>query len=186
MRKVNWNDVQDAPEFDNPIPGAYIAGICNIQDNEEKECLKIEWDFADGEYKGNNRDTFDRAGFWPITLYRSYKPSALPYFKAFKTAVEESNPGYHFDEENLSGLIGKRFGVILGEEEYKKNDGSVGTRLYVSATKSLRAIRDGDFKIPAKKTLEQKAAGSGGSTAAATQSFNSFSPLSDNTPLPWE
>lgn len=184
MKRINWNNVQDAAEFDSPVPGAYIAGICNIQDNEEKECLKIEWDFAEGEYKGYNGDTFDRAGFWPITLYRSYKPNALPYFKAFKTAVEESNHGYHFDESNLNGLIGKRFGVILGEEEYKKNDGSVGTRLYVSATKSIRAIQNGDFRIPAKKTLGQKAAGSG--SAAAAPSFGGFAPLSDNTPLPWE
>ena len=102
---------------------------------------------------GNNRDTYKRAGFWPIVLIRSYKPKALPFFKAFKTAVEESNPGYRFDEAMLDGLRGKRFGVVLGEEEYQKNDGSTGTRLYVVAARSVQAIRDGDFTVPAKKLL---------------------------------
>lgn len=153
MQKVNWDEVQEAQEFDNPTPGAYIAKICQVQDVEEKEYIKIAWDFAEGEYMGNNRDTYKRAGFWPIVLIRSYKPKTLPFFKAFKTAVEESNPGYRFDEAMLDGLRGKRFGVVLGEEEYRKNDGSTGTRLYVAAARSVQAIRDGDFTVPAKKLL---------------------------------
>ena len=97
MNKINWDEVQEASEFDNPKPGAYIATICRVEDVEEKEYLLIEWDFAEGTYKGNNNDTFARAGFWPIQLRRSYKPSALGFFKSFKTALEDSNPGYRFD-----------------------------------------------------------------------------------------
>ena len=28
MNKINWDEVQEASEFDNPKPGAYIATIC--------------------------------------------------------------------------------------------------------------------------------------------------------------
>ena len=35
MNKINWDEVQEASEFDNPKPGAYIATICRVEDVEE-------------------------------------------------------------------------------------------------------------------------------------------------------
>ena len=159
MRKVNWADVSEAKDFDRPIPGAYIAVIKNVEDVESKEYLKLEWDFAEGQFKDNNFETYERAGFWPLALIRSYKEKALPFFKAFKTALEDSNRGFVFDEDNLRGMIGKKIGVILGEEEYKKNDGSTGKRLYVAQTRSIEAIQKGDFTVPTLKKLAAPASG---------------------------
>lgn len=156
MRQFNWDEIQEMDEFDNPTPGAYVAKICNVEDFEDKEYLRIEWDFAEGTYKDNNQETYDRAGFWPIVLIRSYKPKALGFFKVFKTALERSNPGYQFRENELRQMVGKRIGVVLGEEEYNKNDGSIGTRLYVDKTISLDAYQKGDFQIPKKKLLAAK------------------------------
>lgn len=153
MRKVSWDTVQEAEGFDSPVPGAYIAVIRNVEDREDKEYLRVEWDFAEGRYEGANRGTFDRAGFWPTVLIRSYKEKALGFFKAFKTALEASNPGYTFREERLDDMIGKRFGVVLGEEEYMGNDGKRKNRLYVAQTRSISAIQKGDFEIPAPKLL---------------------------------
>lgn len=156
MRDIsNWDEIQEQNdgEFGSPKPGGYIARIVHVEDKEDKEYLQIEWDFEDGEFKGNNQDTYDRAGFWPIRLIRSYKPKALGFFKGFKTCVEVSNPGYVFDTKNVQGLVGKLFGVVVGEEEYKKNNGAVGRRLYVSATRSVKSIRDKDFTVPELKKL---------------------------------
>ena len=50
-------------------------------------------------------------------------------------------------------LVGKRFGVVLAEEEYIKSNGARATRLYVAQTRSLRAIKDGDYTVPDKKLL---------------------------------
>lgn len=152
MKNINWDNVQEAGEFNDPTPGGYAARITNVEDWEKKECLKIEWDFADGEFKGHNREISDKFGFWPISCIRSYKEKALPFFKAFKTAVENSNPGYTFKNDPQS-LVGKFIGVVLGEEEYEAKDGSIKTRLYVDQIRSGQAIRDGDFKVPEKKTL---------------------------------
>lgn len=153
MRHFDWDNIQEASGFDDPKPGAYIAVITRVEDVEEKEYLLIEWDFAEGTYKGFNQDTFDRASFWPTKLIRSYKPKALGFFKAFKTALEDSNPGYHFNEADLRALVGKKFGVVLGEEEYRKKDYSTGKRLYVAQARSLQAIQKGDFTIPDLKRL---------------------------------
>lgn len=159
MRHIdNWDAIQEAGKFDNPTPGAYIAVIREVEDVEEKEYLSIRWDFAEGEYKGANQDTFDRAGFWPTVLIRSYKETALRFFKAFKTSVEASNKGYVFDDRKIHGLVGKYMGVVLGEEEYVKNNGKTGNRLYVAQVWSVKAIRDGDFKVPELKRLDKPAA----------------------------
>ena len=158
MRKFDWDSINDAEERNDPIPGAYIGVITNVEDMEWKECLRVEWEFSEGQFKGENRNTFERAGFWPIAIFRSYKEKALPFFKSFKTALEESNPGYRFDEDNLRAMLGRRIGVVLGEEEYKKNNGGVGKRLYVYQTRSISAIQKGDFTVPELKKLETAAA----------------------------
>lgn len=159
MRKVDWSKVEEAQGYDRPKPGAYIVRIEHVEDVESKEYLRIEWDFAEGPYKGENKETFRRAGFWPITLIRSYKEKALPFFKAFKTAVETSNPGYTFSEDRLDDLRGKYFGVVLGEEEYRANSGEVRTRLYVAYVHSGQAIRSGNHEDPPPlKTLADRPA----------------------------
>ena len=182
MRKIDWNNVQEASEFDTPVPGAYIAHIWSVTDIEDKEYLQIEWDFAEGEYKGDNYNTWKRAGFWPYRLIRSYKEKALPFFKSFKNDLESSNMGYLFNEMDLQAMRGKKIGVILGEEEYQAKDGSIKKRLYVSATKSVEAVARGDFKIPALKKLTATTP-----AASAPSSGGGFQPYDgDDGGLPWE
>ena len=158
MKNVNWETVQD--DVRRPVPGGYAAKITRVEDDEKKEYLRIEWEFAEGEFKGANQETFDAFGFWPMTMFRSYKEKALRFFKAFKVAVEESNRNYVFKNDPQS-LVGKFVGVVLGEEEYLASDGKVKTRLYVASTKPGKDIRDGNFTVPELKKLEAPANNSG-------------------------
>lgn len=171
MKNVNWNEVQD--EIRNPVPGGYAAKITRVEDNEEKEYLRIEWEFAEGEFKGVNQEVYDAFGFWPLAFICSYKQKALRFFKGFKTAVEESNRNYSFDCSNPSGLVGKYVGVVLGEEEYLTKKNEVKTRLYVAEKRSGKAIREGDYKIPELKKLAP------GSAPAAVPASN-FAVLDDD------
>lgn len=145
MRNVNWDDIQD--DVRRPVPGGYAAKITEVTDVEEKEYLLIKWEFADGEFKGANKETYDAFGFWPLAFVCSYKEKALRFFKGFKTAVEESNPKYVFKNDPQS-LVGKFIGVVLGEEEYIDKKGALRTRCYVAEKRSGRAIREGDYSIP--------------------------------------
>lgn len=155
----NWDEIPDVQEYDRPQPGGYIATICDYQDVDrldqygKGQYLKIFWDFAEGSLAGSLNDAFLRMGYWFYygTFIRSYKPKAMKFFKAFKTCLEISNPHYTFNTRNLDAMKGKRIGVVLGEEEYHKEDGTVGKRLYVAAVRSVKAIQDGDFKVPALK-----------------------------------
>ena len=116
----------------------------------------------------NWNELYKAKSFWGGTFFRSYKEKALTMFKGFLTAVKESNPGFIFNNEEKR-LEGQLVGLVLGEEEYRKNDGSDGTRLYVAAVRSVDKIRSGDFTVPPKKLLE----------AGGSRSNNGFFPTND-------
>ena len=173
MDHINWNEVSDQPE--RPEKGGYITKITAVEDNTEKKCLFINWDFIDGPFKGANQDAASRLGFWPMKIARSYKPTALSFFKAFKTAVEDSNRGYQFNNDPQS-LVGKYIGVVLGEEAYLSKKQEIKTRTYVYQTRSVQAIQSGDYSIPDFKPLSE--------TASAPNPFSNvptgFAPVDDD------
>lgn len=178
MKNINWNDVSDVSS--RPVPGGYVARIVKVEDDEEKEQLRISWDFVEGEFKGANRRTYDSFHFWPTLMVCSYKDKALPFFKVFKEAVEASNPGYIFRNDPQS-LVGKYLGVVLGEEEYRGKDGAVKKRLYVAEKIPGKAIREGAYEVPALKKLS-------GNDAAASENYGAgnFAPLNgDDEQLPF-
>lgn len=180
MQKFDWDKIEDAADYPRAVPGGYVAVITGVQDREDKEYLFLEWDFVEGPLAGSHRDCFARQGFWPMGFMRSYKEKALPFFKAFKTALEESNPGYRFDEANLNAMVGRRVGVVLGEEEYLTRNGEVKQSLKVQQTRSVDAIRRGNFEVPALKKLKDAP------PPANTGGYGGVYPVYDDGPLPWE
>lgn len=153
MQYKDLTNVQAAGEYIKLQPGGYICRIIKAEDVPGKEYLKIEFDIADGKFKNYFKELSEKFNFWGGNFIRSYKDSALPFFKAFTTAVEESNRGYNFDYDEHK-LVGKYIGLILGEKEYISKDGELKTRLYVSGTRSVDTIRKGTFKVPELKRLE--------------------------------
>lgn len=158
MRKFDRNADEFAPiedgNFKSVPAGGYIAKITACYDIEDKEYLKIEFDIADGEYKGFFAEQYQRAKFWALRSIRSYKETALRFFNGFITAVEQSNTGYTFDWDAKS-LVGKQIGLVLGEEEYwSANNNEIRTRLVVAQVRTIKAIKDGDFKVPTVKPMD--------------------------------
>lgn len=151
----NWNEVKASEDFQRLPAGGYIVKITNVTNNEEKQYLHVEYDIAEGEFKGYWDDNAKRFGWWGGDFYRSYKDSALGMFKGFTNAVEGSNDGYQWNWEEQS-LVGKLIGVVVGEEEYIKNDGSIGTRLKVRSIKTVSDIKDKRFRMPDIKKLPEE------------------------------
>ena len=107
MRPIDWNNVEEATsEFEKVTPGGYIAIITAVTDEPAKEYLKMELDIIDGKFAGYFTELCNAKGFWGLTLYRSYKESALGFFKAFKNCVEACNRGYIFTP--FSQMMAKR------------------------------------------------------------------------------
>lgn len=156
-------DLDEIQELGERLPvGGYVCKILSVEDDEEKQCLKIEYDVAEGNYKGYyaNRE-------WKPAFFRSYKAAALPFFKGFIKVIENSNKGFiyeerldsvgeekYFDEQCLKG---KLFGAVIAEEEYKANDGKVKTRTYVEKVRSTSKIRSGEYEVPELKKLTGQA-----------------------------
>ncbi len=152
MKNVDLQNVEEAKEFKGLPAGGYVCTITAVKDEAEKEYLKIEFDILEGEFKDYYRELYQSKAFWGGSFVKSYKEKALPFFKGFITSVEKSNPNYKFDyDENT--LRGKAIGLVLGEEEYTGNDGTVKTRLYVNEIHSVDKIRGKQFKVPALKKL---------------------------------
>lgn len=158
MNKINnWQNVV-ANDGNNRLPaGGYVVEITNIENVADKEYLKFDYDIVEGQFTGYWYDFEAKRGWCPNTFYRSYKESALGMFKHFINCIlgEEGAKNWDFNEANLTG---KKFGIVIGEEEYEKNDGSIGTRFRLVSVKTADEIRKNDFTVPDKKCLEKKSA----------------------------
>ena len=95
-------------------------------------------------------------------------------FKHFTNCVEESNNGYKWEWDEKT-LIGKFIGLVLGEEEYEANDGSIKTRLYVKDIKTIFDIADKKYKVPELKKVKRQ------------ENVSGFAPMPsvDNSDLPF-
>ena len=172
MQNFNWNEVREAEDFETLMPGGYICGITKAEDCADKQYLRLEYDIAEGPYKNHWRNLSSAAGFWGGVLIRSYKEKARPFFKQFITCVQASNPGYVFQNDENT-LLRKKLGLVLGEEEYKAKDGTVKKRLYVAQVKTIKAIQEGDYTVPALKHLPDP-------SPSYPSSSNGFEELSDS------
>ena len=168
MRKIeNFENVQAVTgDFARPTAGGYICKIVNVVDTPmdantgKGDYLRVEYDICDGEFSGFYMEQYSKfGGTWNASFIRSYKEKALGMFKHFVNCVEKSNSGYTWNFVE-SELIGKVVGLVLGEEEYKNNNGEVKTKLAVKEVKTVEQIKSGDFKVPAPKKLQEEASNS--------------------------
>ena len=159
MKPIEGYDlISEAGEFKRLPAGIYGVKITKVVDNPANEYLEVYCDIAqDGEFK-NYFETLVKSGMTDTSRsFRSYKQNALPFFKAFITAVEKTNPGYHWDWDEQK-LVGKKVMAVFGEEEYKANDGSVKIATRCVEFRSYEAFKEGRIKVPELKKLEEPAA----------------------------
>ena len=168
MKKLDLDNVQEFTKFKNPV-GGFICVIKSVEDVPEKEYLKVGYDIAEalsdeqkefvGMYEKRKKERdFD----YPSTVV-SYKDSSLGFFKGFVTALEKSNKGYKWDNDETK-FVGLKVGFVLGEEQYEGRDKNgapkIKVRTYVAERHSVDAIKAGDFDVPEFKKLSQNSSGS--------------------------
>lgn len=148
MKKINWNEVNESGG--QPQPGGYICKIIAIDDDEQREFLKIYLDIAYGEHAGYFEDLYDRFGFYGLTHIRSYKETAKGLFKKFLKTLEDSNAEFVADrfDNDPQKLIGLELGAVLQLRRYTKQNGLDGTQLRVPQICTRQAIFDGNFIVP--------------------------------------
>lgn len=173
MEKMEGYDEAEAftGEYETIEAGGYICIIKGAKEEKSKtsgkRMLVIALDIAEGEHKDYYQKIFDNKSKsndpsnptkWASGgIYRQMLEGnkATEFLKGLMTSLEESNSGFkwNWDEKKLTGL---KCGAIFGQEEYEKNDGSVGTTTKVKWIRSTKTIKDGNFTIPETKKLPTK------------------------------
>lgn len=161
MKKLDLDNVQEFTRFKNPV-GGFICEIKTVEDVPDKEYLKVGYDIAQAlsdeqkEFVGMYEKRKKERDFDYPTTVVSYKENSLPFFKGFVTALENSNKGYKWDNDETK-FVGKLIGFVIGEEEYEGKDKNgapkVKVRTYVAERHSVDAIKEGDFQVPEFKKL---------------------------------
>lgn len=162
-----------------PLPrGGYVMRIngATVHENSVGQYVKVSADIAEGEYQGyfnrdyQNQQSEDKK--WHCNYLLSVPNDdgseqdgwTKRRFKTFTDALEDSNPGYHFDwdESKFKGLL---IGGLFNEREYEKSDGSIGRATNFAQVTSVDRIRSGNYKIPDDKTTK-KSSGDGNNVDA--------------------
>ena len=170
MPKINHDEYDAATassgggDFQRMGAGGYVTEIQAVRTDavDTRQYVKLIFDIAEGELAGKFSDDYwageDRD--WGHQFFMSWKN--MQAFKNVIGCLDESNPGFDalaaFEADNGSMFIGKKLGIVFGEEEYLANDGTVKTRLGFGRAKSVQDIRDGRFKVPPLKKLPEDAA----------------------------
>lgn len=180
MKNINWKEVEAARpgEFNRLPAGGYICQITAVEDEPSKEYLKIEFDIADGEFKGYYRSLYKNKSFWGGNFIKSYKTKALGFFKHMLECIEKSSRGFKANDFNGDErqLVGKFVGLVIGYEEYVGKDNKVKQRIYIDAFRTASEIKNGEFDVPELKALTQ-------TSVSSTKIDNVLD--NDDDDLPW-
>lgn len=157
--------------------GGYIAQIkaceevTGTKNGKEFSYLAFSFDVADGEFKNHFANIY-KASTDENKKWRGVRNEFIPkegdqYYEQnisrFKTMIsnfEESNNGFHWDWDE-SKLKDKYIGIIYREKEFKINDGEVIILTEPCGFRSVESIRNGKFKVPSIKRLQNSATSSG-------------------------
>ena len=170
MKAFNGLEIKKSVSASEPLPaGGYVAKILNAKVEEYSwgEVLVISFDVAEGEYKDffskqykeNTRDDKKWKGNFRLTVPNEGDQYFDGQKRAFGNAIwaiEESNPGYHWDW-NEAALKGKMVGVLFRNFEYDV-DGNQGWSTECCTFISVEDVRNGNYRQPKDKPLKNKTA----------------------------
>jgi len=151
---VGYDQINEAGELKVLTKGIYPLVITDVVDVPEREYLEVYYDICQGEFKGYFAAAKASIGRDISKECRSYKESALPFFKGFIVAIEKSNPGYQWDWDEKK-LIGKFVVGVFGEEEYVDKNNEVKVIVALQEFRSLPAYKEGKLKVPELKKLPE-------------------------------
>lgn len=169
----NYDDVQAYTDFEKLPNGAYEVKIKKTKvttyksksSGEEYQKLEIAFDICAGDWAGyyqkdlDNQQQEDKRwkGVLRLTVPQddgSERDEVTKrIFKAAMIAIEDSNPGYHWDW-NEAGLAGKVVGMLTRWEEWAYN-GKTGWTARPFKFTDIAKVREGDVKLPKDKPLPE-------------------------------
>lgn len=168
MKAFNGLEIKKSVSTNEPLPaGGYVAKILNAKVEEYNwgEVLVISFDISEGEYKDffskqykeNTREDKKWKGNFRLTVPNEgnqYFDSQKRTFGNAIWAIEESNPGYHWDW-NEATLKGKMVGVLFRNFEWAM-EGRTGWSTEACTFVSVEDVRNGNYRQPKDRPLKNK------------------------------
>lgn len=148
--------------------GGYVAKILDAKEvsYDWGSVLLISFDIVEGDYKdffrkdyaGQQQEDKKWRGVFRLPIPKDDGSERDGWtknsFNHTMFAVEDSNPGYHWDW-NESGLKGKTTGLLYRDREWEMN-GNTGWTTECCAFISATDIREKKFEFPKKKPLAKR------------------------------
>lgn len=194
----NWNDVEVMKNKPQLPSGGYV---CKIMGAEVKtygpvgntfEKLKVSIDICEGEhanfYANDYRSQTTENKKWKGVI-SYFVPSddgtekdnkTKRILKSFLFAVEESNPGYHWDWDEKK-LKNKTVGVLFRREEFVGKEGKNLWATKPFMTLPVSDIQEGKFKMPEDKHLTNFTGTTSSAAIAPQEQLSSL--LDDDLPF---
>ena len=154
-------------EFASLPAGCYVCVIKQasmVKTQNGRDQIAILFDIAEGEQKGFYSTQFeaakaqDSSAKWKGVHKQIMDGSSLPFFKGLMTSIERSNSGFVFPwgrEGNEKTLAGKKFGAVMGREEFLTADGKKRWATKIEQIRSIDGLKDA--KVPEDKPLPDDA-----------------------------
>lgn len=173
--------------------GVYPAVIvgAKVEDTQYGQKLVLALDVTEGEHKGHYQNLFDydtkNGNFtpkWKGTIRLTVPTGdgsekdgwSKRTFEGAMWAIEQSNPGYHWDWNEV-GLKGKAVGINVRNKEWEFNDLS-GWTTEIGRLESIPELLAGRVKVMKDRPLNKP------ETAATTDAQNGFTAV-ETSELPF-
>lgn len=191
----DYNETQAYTDFQQLPKDGYVLRIMGAEvcENSKGEYIKISCDIAEGEYKDfyaneyRNQQQEDKKWHCNYLLNVPNDDGSEQdgwtkrRFKTVIAALEDSNPGYHFDWDEKK-FKGKLVGGLFNEREYEANDRTVKRTTNLAQMCAVEKIRLKTFKLPKDKLLQNNKANKQG---AADDDFMQI-PEGEDDSLPFD
>ena len=125
--------------------GGYVGIIRKVTDVPNDKYLEIEYDIAEGEFKNIAADAYEQWGNWNYKFRIYYSEKSLWRLKKFISRVEQTNPNFTFDWNNVNCLVNKGIGLIIGMRQYWGKDGTLKEAPDVQDFCTAKEIREGNL-----------------------------------------
>jgi len=157
INKEGFNP-QEGNQFSKLPAGGYVCVIKEVfatKDAKGRDKMNVEFDICEGEYKGyyeqmKKQFNTERRGVY--SFYPEYQGDISNELNRFAGAVEATNEGFKskviFEKGGEKKFVNKGVGFIIGEEKYTNNAGEDKTTMKVFFARSVKSIREGNFKVP--------------------------------------
>lgn len=169
--------------------GGYVAQILNAEELQYDwgSVLLLSFDVAEGDFKAFFRKDFEEntnedrkwRGTYRLRIPKDDGSDKDAWTKrAFggaMWAIEDSNPGYHWDW-NETGLKGRQIGVLFRNQEWEIGE-KTGWTTACCKLISADDVREGRYKMPKDKPLDKPQQADG---------FTEYASAAADEKLPWD